>query len=55
MEQKMNLSFGAAKLTNISEINTSFAVGSLWVMYTGDNRNTTSISRDAVVAALPSL
>lgn len=55
MEQKMNLSFGAAKLTNITEINTSFAVGSLWVMYTDDNRNTSSISRDAVVDALPSL
>jgi hypothetical protein len=55
MEQKMNLSFGAAKLTNISEINTSFAVGSLWVMYTNDNRNASSISRDAVVDALPSL
>ena len=56
MEQKLRLSLGVGmKFSDIKEINTSFAVGSLHVMYNDDNRNNTSISKDDVIDALPSL
>ncbi len=55
--QIMNIAcnFSDASIFNIREINSSFACGSLKVMYTGENRNGSSISKDAVVHALPTL
>lgn len=56
MEQRCYMRFNVnAEWTDIKEINTSFAVGTLRVMYTGDNRNKSSIPRESVVDALPSL
>jgi len=56
METKQTLIFNTkARLADIREINTSFAVGTLYVMYTGDNRNQSDITKDAVIDALPSL
>ena len=56
MEQRCYMRFNVnAEWTDIKEINTSFAVGTLRVMYTGDNRNESSIPRESVVDALPSL
>ena len=55
--QVMNLAYECkgASVYNLREINSSFASGSLRVMYTGENRNGSYISRDAVEAALPTL
>ena len=57
MGKKLNLVFdmGTAELTDVREVNSSFAVGRLRIMYTGFNRNGSHISRDAVEAAIPSL
>ena len=53
----MNLEyeFKGASVYNIREVNSSFAVGSLKVLYTGANRNGSIIDRDVIEAALPSL
>ena len=53
----MNLEyeFKGASVYNVKEINSSFAVGSLKVLYTGPNRNGSVIDRETVEAALPSL
>lgn len=42
-------------LYNVEEINSSFATGTLKVMYLGSNRNGSYFSKDAVEKALPSL
>lgn len=42
-------------LYNIKEVNRSFATASLDIMYTGENRNGSNISRASVEAALPTL
>lgn len=46
---------GNASVYNIREVNSSFAVASLDVMYTGENPNMSNISRKAVEGALPTL
>lgn len=46
---------GAVSVYNVKEVNSSFAVASLDIMYTGKNPNKSDIGRDAVEAALPSL
>ena len=46
---------GTVSVYNVKEVNSSFAVGSLDIMYTGKNPNKSNISRDVVEAALPSL
>lgn len=46
---------GRSSLYNIKDLNSSFAVGSLKVMYLGENRNGTYFTKDAVQKALPSL
>ena len=46
---------GAVSVYNVKEVNSSFAVGSLDIMYTGKNPNKSDISRDVVEAALPTL
>ena len=43
------------KITDIAEVNESFAACMIRVMYTGKNRNKTSISKDAVEKAIPTL
>ena len=48
-------SFNCASIYNIKEINSSFATGTLKVMYLGDNRNGSHFSKNAVEKALPSL
>ena len=48
-------SFNCASIYNIKEINSSFATGTLKVMYLGENRNGSHFSKDAVEKALPSL
>ena len=40
---------------DIRDINSSFALGSIRVMYTGPNRNGSSFTKDSVQSALPSL
>lgn len=57
MEKFMRLTFGNsdALVTNVREINSTFAVGSLKVMYTGENRNGSFMTRRTVEEALPSL
>ena len=47
--------FQTASIFNIQEINSSFATGSLKVMYLGENRNGSFFSKEAVERALPSL
>lgn len=47
--------FSCVSLYDIQEINSSFAVGTLKVMYLGNNRNGSHFSKDAVEKALPSL
>lgn len=57
MGQMMNLfyDFDKASVYDIHEVNSSFASGSLKVLYLGDNRNGSHFTRDAVERALPSL
>lgn len=57
MGQMMNLFFdcGQASVYDIREVNTSFAKGSLKVLYLGKNRNGSYFSKEAVERALPSL
>lgn len=56
---KKNLSlvyeFSGASVSDIKEINSSFASGSLKVMYLGANRNGSFFSRESVEKALPTL
>lgn len=47
--------FSTSAISDIRDINSSFAKGRLKVMYLGANRNKTFFSRDAVQRALPSL
>lgn len=42
-------------ITDIKPVNDSFALGTLYVMYTGDNPNKTSFDKPVVEAALPSI
>lgn len=42
-------------ITDIKPINDSFALGTLYIMYTGKNPNKTNFSREAVEDALPTL
>ena len=55
MGQKMILRFDDASLSDITDLNASFAQGRLKVMYTGANQNGSEFSREVVEAALPSL
>lgn len=57
MGQMMNLfyEFDKASVYDIHEVNSSFASGSLKVLYLGENRNGSYFSKDAVERALPSL
>lgn len=52
---KMKLHFEDASLSDVVDLNSSFAKGKLKVMYTGDNQNGSSFTQDVVTAALPSL
>lgn len=47
--------FSDASVSNVREINSSFASGTLKVMYLGENRNNVYFSKEAVEQALPSL
>jgi hypothetical protein len=53
----MNVAFASdeSSVFNVRELNASFAVGSLKVMYTGANRNGSFMARSTVERALPSL
>ena len=53
----MSLTYSAAEATisDIVEVNSSFATGKLKIMYTGSNRNTSNIPREVVEAAIPTL
>lgn len=57
MSEVMRLYFDAtdAAITNIEEVNSSFATASLRIMYVNENRNGSDISRDATEGALPTL
>lgn len=55
MEQKMRLYFEDASLSNVEDLNASFATGRLKVMYTGENQNGMDIGQAVVEAALPSI
>lgn len=54
MQKQMWLEYPSS-ISDIVEQNKSFDACSIRVMYTGKNRNRTSISKDAVEAALPTL
>jgi hypothetical protein len=51
----MNIPFDCASISEIKDINSSFASGTLKVMYLGKNRNESNFSKAAVENALPSL
>ena len=53
--QKMQLHYDDASISDIQDINDSFATGRLKVMYTGENQNGSDFSREVIEAALPSL
>lgn len=55
MGQKMTLHFEDASLSDIRDLNSSFAEGKLRVMYTGVNQNGSEFSQEVVEAALPSI
>lgn len=55
MGQKMKLHFDSASLSDVKDLNASFASGRLDVMYTGENQNGSSFSQDVVEAALPTI
>lgn len=55
MDNLMKLHFDDAAISDITDINPSFATGKLTVMYTGTNPNGTSFSRGVVEAALPTM
>ena len=55
MGQKMKLHFDSASLSDVKDLNASFASGRLDVMYTGENQNGSSFSQEVVEAALPSI
>lgn len=54
MQKKMWLEFPCS-INDIVERNKSFAACTLNVLYTGENRNRTSISKEAVEAAIPTM
>lgn len=53
--QKLRLNYDDASISNIQDLNDSFATGSLKVMYTGENQNGSDFSREVIEAALPSI
>lgn len=57
MSTLMNIPFSheEVSISDIKEINSSFATGTLKIMYLGRNRNHTSFSKEAVINAIPSL
>lgn len=57
MGDTISLYYDDAKaiISNIKEVNSSFATASLRIMYTDENRNKTNISRASVEQALPTL
>ena len=55
MNHLMKLRFDDASITNLEDINPSFASGNLKVMYTGENPNGTNFSKEVIEAALPTI
>ena len=57
MDKVMNLhySFDSECISDVKDVNSSFARGRLKICYTGMNRNGSFISRDSIERALPSL
>ena len=54
MEQVVNITF-ASSLTDLCEMNSSFDKGTLKIAYVGDNRNKSSISKQAFLNGLKSM
>lgn len=52
--QRQRVSF-ATTIENIEDLNPSFAVGRMRIAYTGDNRNGSSISREVIENAIPTM
>lgn len=52
---RLNYSAADTNLSNISDVNSSFAVGRLKVMYSGKNRNKSEIDESAIASAIPSI
>lgn len=57
MKNLMQLFYSAAEttLTDVVEVNSSFATGKLKIMYTDENRNGSNIPEEAVKDAIPSI
>lgn len=55
MKHLMKLRFDDASITDLEDINPSFASGNLKVMYTGENPNGTNFSKEVIEAALPTI
>lgn len=54
MDKVINMTY-ASSLTNLCEVNSSFDTGVLRICYTGKNRNGSSISKEAIERALPTI
>lgn len=52
---KCSYHFDSSAITDIKEVNDSFALGTLYVMYTGGNPNGTKFEHDVVEDAIPTL
>lgn len=55
MSSRMQLVRFATAFEDIQDINPSFAVGKLRIAYVGDNRNGSSISKEVMEAAIPTM
>ena len=54
MGKVVNMTY-ASSLSNLCEVNSSFDTGILRICYTGDNRNGSSISKQAIEKSLPTI
>lgn len=54
MEKVLNMTYESS-ITKLTEVNSSFDAGVLRICYTGDNRNGSSISKDAIKRSLPTI
>ena len=54
MDKVLNMTF-ASSLTNLCEVNSSFDTGVLRICYTGENRNKSFFSKEAIVNSIPTI
>lgn len=54
MDKVLNMTY-ASSLTNLCEVNSSFDTGVLRICYTGENRNKSFLSKEAITKSIPTL